>query len=219
MSSTVNTQEMVLVHRALRRELSALPTLVRGATDAPRRRRVAQHVREMLHFLHTHHQGEDELLWPLLRLRAPLDADLVERMESQHRSVAAALGTVEAALDSWESAGDTATAERIASTVEGMLDVLFDHLANEEQHILPLVAQHVTPAEWAELGKHGMAQIPPPRRMVLLGHVLEEADAAERREMLSSMPLPVRALYLLVGRRKFAKEVAVVRGAAVSRVG
>lgn len=216
MSSTVNTQEMVLVHRALRRELGALPGLVRDAADAARRRRVADHAREVLEFLHTHHHGEDELLWPLLRERAPLEGDLVQRMERQHRSVAAALGTVDSALGPWAASGDPATAERIATAIEGMLDVLLEHLAMEEAHILPLVARYITPAEWAELGKHGMAATPPQRRMVLLGHVLEEADDDERREMLRGMPLPVRLLYLLVGRRKFAKDVATIRVAAAS---
>ena len=35
----------------------------------------------MLNFLHTHHTGEDELLFPLLRERAALDPELMDRMD------------------------------------------------------------------------------------------------------------------------------------------
>lgn len=61
----VDTHEMVLIHRVIRREFGQLPRLFRAAAnDRARSEVIGPHAREMLHFLHTHHTGEDELLWP-----------------------------------------------------------------------------------------------------------------------------------------------------------
>jgi hypothetical protein len=69
MATGVDTEGMLLIHRVIRRELSLAPRLVRGAAGDPARsQRVGAHLTEMLYFLHTHHTGEDELLWPVLRL-------------------------------------------------------------------------------------------------------------------------------------------------------
>jgi hypothetical protein len=56
-----------------RREFGLLPKMVAGVfTDDDRRvRTVHDHVREMVSAPHHHHQGEDELVWPWLRRRAP----------------------------------------------------------------------------------------------------------------------------------------------------
>jgi len=82
----VDTHEMVLIHRVIRREFGQLPRLFRSAAnDRARSKVIGAHTREMLDFLHTHHTGEDELLFPLLRERAALDPELMDRMEAEPR--------------------------------------------------------------------------------------------------------------------------------------
>lgn len=73
-----DTRDMVLVHRVFRREFGLLPLMVRGAADGDVRAavRIAAHAREMTDALHHHHHNEDELLWPRLLQRAPVDAGL-----------------------------------------------------------------------------------------------------------------------------------------------
>jgi hypothetical protein len=66
----VDTHDMVLIHRVIRREVGQLPRLFRTAANDPARSKIiGGHAREMLQVLHTHHTGEDELLFPLLRER------------------------------------------------------------------------------------------------------------------------------------------------------
>ena len=77
--------------------------------------------------------------------------------------------------------------------------------------MLPLVAQHPTAAEWDQLGGRGMASTPKARLLVLLGHILEDATEQERRMFLSLAPAPARLLHRLVGRRRFEREVALLR--------
>jgi hypothetical protein len=95
----VDTHEMVLIHRVIRREFGRLPRLFRSAADDRARSEIiGTHAREMLDFLHTHHTGEDELLFPLLRERAALDPELMDRMDAQHAQVNDAVAAVGADL-------------------------------------------------------------------------------------------------------------------------
>ena len=85
---TTDTHDMLLIHRVVRREIGQLPGMLRRAAGEPvRAARLTTHIEEMLDFLHTHHSGEDEFLWPVLRPRVSLDAELIDRMEAQHGPV------------------------------------------------------------------------------------------------------------------------------------
>lgn len=209
----IDTTDMLLIHRVIRREIGALPRLFRTATnDAARAKLVGTHAMEMLDFLHNHHHGEDELLYPLLRQRVRLDADLLDRMDAQHATVDESVGALRADLPGWMRSPDPGISERMAATVEAMLPVLIDHLAEEEQRLLPIVARTVSQPEWDKLGEHGMGTIPVKRRLVVLGHIIEETDESERTRFLVNVPAPARLAYRLIGKRQFARETAAIRG-------
>jgi hemerythrin-like domain-containing protein len=209
----VDTHEMVLIHRVIRREFGQLPRLLRTAAhDRARSKIVGAHAREMLNFLHTHHTGEDELLFPLLRERTALDPELMDRMDAQHAQVDAAVTAIDAELPAWTANADAAAGERMAAVIDAMMPTLIDHLAEEEQKILPIASATVTQSEWDALGKHGMSAIPLTRRLIILGHITEETDNAERQRFLQVVPAPVRLVYKLIGRRQFTRETAVIRG-------
>jgi hemerythrin-like domain-containing protein len=211
--TTVDTSDMLLIHRLIRREIGMLPQLFRGAAGDPVRAKVvAAHATEMLDFLHIHHTGEDQLMWPVLRIRVKADDGLIDRMESQHGQLATAVDEVRAALPGWAESADAETGERMAATLDNAIAVLTEHLAEEEARILPLVSAHLSPTEWKALADHGFAAIPRRRRLVILGHILEEADEDERRRFMKMVPPPARLAYSLVGRRQFARETAAIRG-------
>lgn len=209
----VDTQEMVLIHRVLRREFGQLPRLFRSsANDRARSKVVGAHAQEMLDFLHTHHTGEDELLFPLLRKRTTLDPDLMDRMDAQHAQVDDTVAAVNAELPVWTATADAATGEKMAARIEATMPTLIDHLAEEEQKLLPVVSVTLTQREWDALGKHGMSAIPLTRRLVILGHITEEADDAERRRFMQVIPAPARLAYKLIGHRQFTRETTALRG-------
>jgi hemerythrin-like domain-containing protein len=209
----VNTHDMLLIHRVIRREIGQLPDQFRRAAGDPARaRRVTEHATEMLDFLHTHHSGEDEYLWPVLRPRVTLEAELIDRMEEQHHALAEAIHDVRADLATWASSADAETAERMARRLEDAQEVMAAHLAEEEERILPLVADHFSQEEWDRLGEHGFAAVPPKRRLVILAHILEEASPDEQKAFLKVVPPPARIAYRIIGRRQHARETAAVRG-------
>lgn len=209
---TTDTHDMLLIHRVIRREIGQLPDqLRRAAGDTVAARRIARHATEMLDFLHSHHTGEDEFLWPVLRPRVTLEADLIDRMEAQHEVIADAVEAVRADLATWGVTADPEVAERMASRLEGVLPTLVDHLAEEEARILPLVAEHFSEDEWGKMREHGVAAIPPKRKLVILAHIVEEADPDELKVFMQGVPAPARLAYRLIGRRQHARETAVLR--------
>ena len=212
-AAVVDTHEMVLIHRVIRREFDRLPRLFRSAAnDRARSKVIGAHAQEMLNFLHTHHTGEDELLFPLLRERAALDPELMDRMDTQHAQVNEAVKAVVAELPTWTTSADTAAGERIATRIEATMQTLIAHLAEEEQKLLPIVSVTLTQSEWDALGKHGMNAIPVTRRLVILGHITEETDDAERQRFMRVVPAPARLAYKLIGHRQFTRETTAIRG-------
>ncbi|MFC5825500.1 hemerythrin domain-containing protein [Nonomuraea insulae] len=211
---SVNTQEMEIVHRAFRRESRLLVELV--ATVAPgdtaRARVIADHYRDYRLGLHNHHEGEDELLWPPLLARVDLEADIVLRMEAQHERVVATLARLDAAFPAWEA---TAGAEERDVLVAALTDhraVLLEHLDDEEATLLPLAAKHISQEEWASMGDHLVANTPKLTLLTLFGAVLEDANPAERAIVLSGLPAPVRVIWHVIGRPRYAHHIRRVRG-------
>ncbi len=148
----------------------------------------------------------------MLRPRITLDDDLIGRMEAQHGEIAAAVADVRRWLPGWAASADPETGEKIAARIETATGILSVHLAEEEERILPLVAEHFSQREWDALGKHGFAAIPGKRPLVMLGHILQETDEAERQRFMRQVPPPARLAYSLVGRRQYARETAVIHG-------
>jgi hemerythrin-like domain-containing protein len=208
-----DTRDMVLVHRVFRREFGLLPLMVRGVADGDVRAaaRVARHAREMTDALHHHHHNEDELLWPRLLERAPLDADLVIRMEAQHAALAEILRRVETVLPAWQRTARSRDAGSLADAFTELIAGLGEHLDSEEQHVLPIVARTITPPEWGELAQRGFAAMPKRRALVFLGHILSSASPAEQTRFLRRVPPHVRLAYRLIGHRAFTRETAALR--------
>ena len=212
---SVNTQDMEIVHRAFRRESRLLIELVAAVApgDTARAKMIADHFRDYRLGLKNHHEGEDELLWPPLLSRVDLEADIVLRMEAQHDRVAATLVKLDTAVPEWEA---TASADERDTLVAALADhraLLLEHLDDEEVTLLPLAAQYITEQEWASPGEHLVANTPKLTLLTLFGMVLEDANAAERATLLSVLPAPVRAIWHVIGRPRYARHIRRVRAA------
>jgi iron-sulfur cluster repair protein YtfE (RIC family) len=86
--------------------------------------------------LHSHHGGEDEVLFPAVRRAAPHLAATVDRLEADHREVSAVLDEIEAlAHDLDQSAARAALVEALTRLSTGLLE----HLAFEEDTIGPVL--------------------------------------------------------------------------------
>ena len=209
-----NTDDLSVIHRAFRREFGWLPDLVTSTEplDVRRARRVAAHADDLIAALHRHHSNEDELLWPRLAERATLDIDVIERMERQHGHLRHLLDRSSALLAQWRTAAELAARGALADVLREVSAHLDDHLAQEEVAILQLVRHHITTCEWDELGERSLASIPRSRRLVFLGHMLEQTSDAERHAVLTHVPASARLRYRLGGIRRYRKEITELYG-------
>lgn len=208
-----NTADMLVVHTAIRREIAALPALVRGVADGDTGRAavVGGHYALMARLLHIHHEGEDVALWPLLHERAPEAEELVVRMEHEHAELGEALAAADVAVPAWQAAPAAAAREMAATAIEAVGAVLVRHLAEEEAEILPLAERVLTVAEWEAIGEHSRSHLTPDTAFIIFGMLMEEAPAPVAEVMLGTMPPPVREAYHAVGEQQYADYIGAVR--------
>jgi hypothetical protein len=207
--------EMYLVHTMFRREFSLLPDLIRGAdrNDAKRRALIGAHAQLLCQILHTHHEGEDLVLWPLLLERAEAEAtEIVAVMEEQHQAIAAAHDEAVHRLGRWCRFGRDG--EGFASVLDDLVQVLTEHTALEEQAVLPLAEKYITAAEWAQMSQHGMNTFQKRLLPLAFGMLMYEGDPAVMRRTLSSAPLPARLLIPIIAPRAFRRHARRVYGTA-----
>ena len=200
-------EQMKVIHRALRREYAQLPGSVAAAPagDTARARRLAAHLTLVLGMLHEHHEAEDELIWPVLLLRVPVEGDLIATMEKQHHAIAEAVETVTAVLPAWTADANADARDRLAATLRDVDAALSEHLDLEEGEVLPLVHEHLTVPEWLAPQKHAMQHGPKAlsSKLMLVGVVLQDATERERAWFLGEMPAPARLLWRFKGARQY----------------
>lgn len=206
-------QQMVVIHRVFRREFGLLPGLIRAvaADDVERAKVVADHATGLLRFVHVHHGGEDEWLWPVLLERVELEAELIHRMEGQHLKVAELIPRAEEQLSGWAAHPSSDRGEELAKTFENIAVVLDEHLDEEEAHILPIVEIHLTVAEWDRLGEHSRAALAPPDLMAALAAILEEADDEERAMFTRVLPPPVLTMFVTQAEPAYREQMQRLR--------
>ncbi|MYR05286.1 hemerythrin domain-containing protein [Gordonia sp. SID5947] len=212
---SIDTQDMEVVHRGLRREARLLIELVAAVAPGDTRRAaiIADHFRLYRLGLHNHHEGEDELLWPPLLARVDLGADIVLRMESQHTRVAATLTRLDTEVSAWEATAGADERDALVASLTDHRAVLLEHLDDEEATLLPLAADHLTEAEWASQGEHLVTHTPKLTLLMLFGVVLEDANPSERARLLAGLPAPVRGIWHIFGSPRYARHTRRVRAA------
>lgn len=208
-----DTRDMIAVHAVFRQSLAAAPRIVGGASrnDGQHAANVASYYANVLAFLHVHHEGEDELLWPKLLQRCPAEASRVQEIADQHGKVTALLASAEAELAEWAEEPNTDHGAKLAGALVALGFELAQHLDDEEEFVLPLAAEHVTVEEWAELPAHGMQHFSGDKQWLILGLLFEQMPAGQPEIVLSHMPPPIGAFWRNEGQLLFDTFVADVR--------
>lgn len=216
MSSTAGpaAREMPLIHRIFRRQFAEVRALVPelSSADGAQVSVVADHLGFLLDGLHMHHTTEDELIWPRLLERVGVDAPLVERMEEQHHQIDVSVDDVRAAMSAWRTEPTPAASSALADRIGGFLVVLEAHLDEEEQVVVPLIDRYLTEAEWQDVGERAFEKFTPAQRWIATGQLVEVATPEEVAMMFGKLPIPVKVLWHLIGRRKYRRYITSVRG-------
>jgi hypothetical protein len=127
-------------------------------------------------------------------------------MRAHHAQVAALLEEAAPLLAGWRATADPAVGEQLAGAYERMLDVLKVHLRREVVEVIPVAERVVTAEEWQAMGDHSVGAIPKSRLLPQLGMLLASSTPAERKEFYATIPVSVKVLWRLVGKRQYAKQ-------------
>lgn len=207
-----HAEEMAVVHRVFRRGFPMVARLVRctppGATG--RSQVVSEHLDFLLNGLHHHHSGEDENIWPLLLERSALQAALVNRMEAQHETVAERSARVRSLLAGWRESATNG--EPLAAAIDDLTEALVEHLDAEEAHVVPLIRTHITSEEWDRFGQETFEKFTNAEKLTATGTLEDIATPEEAAWFTSGLPVPIKVMWRLAGKRKYARYIATVRG-------
>ncbi|MBK9738819.1 MAG: hemerythrin domain-containing protein [Actinobacteria bacterium] len=213
-SDESDIRDMLAVHDAFRAELAELPDLVLAVTpgDSERTGIVGEHTLLVLSMLEAHHDGEDVLVWPLVRERAPEAVDLVAALEAQHLQIHPLIDAAREDATAWMATCGQAEAGELAGALAALDQVLRAHLAQEESEFMPIMARTMTQEEWAAVGVHSRAALAPEQLGLALGTILADTSPELGELIIGSMPPEGQAGWEQFGKPAYASYRARLYG-------
>lgn len=163
----VDVTAMYLIHHAFRRDLGRFCAAAAGTPVQDRATWAALDRRWALFadMLHSHHTGEDAILWPVLvdRVRAAGDeaglATLAD-MESEHDEIDPLLTGCRDGFRRLAQAPDADALAALRVRLAATHERLSQHLGHEEARAMALVQRHLTDDEWHALDEKFQAHYP-----------------------------------------------------------
>jgi hypothetical protein len=194
-----DTRMMGIVHGALRRDLLRTHDALTSEPypQGRRRRTLGEHVVWMMEFLHGHHTGEDEGLWPLVRRRNPAAGDLLDSMEAEHRRVSPAAAALTAAGQRYAATSADEPRAELVSALDALATVLFPHLDREVEEAMPVVSASITKAEWDAVEQTYFVKPKSLAQLGMEGHwLLDGIDAEGYQVVVHAVPAVPRFILL-----------------------
>jgi hemerythrin-like domain-containing protein len=209
---STETSDMIAVHQALVGALDAAPTLVQGAGDSSDRVEViGSYFENVLEFLHVHHAGEDELIYPILEERCIEDKAMLERIDAQHGLLNGPMDEARTAIAAWRADPSIDRGRAVVDLIGSIDETLTPHLEEEESEVLPIASAWISPEEWALLPGHALQSFSADKPWLALGLVRERLTSDQRDRMLSGMPPPLQSLWTQEWEPAFNGFIAEVR--------
>ncbi|WP_062521084.1 hemerythrin domain-containing protein [Demequina silvatica] len=206
------TAAMRRIHRVFLWSYDEAPGLARSAAagDTERSRYVGEVLANIDKVLHVHHEGEDQLMYPQLRERAPACALHVDQMLAQHAEVKTMLDQIAPIRERWTATADPAVGEELAQHYERLSARLKVHLRREVTEVMPAVDRVLTNEEFEQLAAHGFDQFEKKVVIAYLGMILAANPIEDQREFFKEAPAFARVAYRLVGKRMYRKQYATL---------
>jgi hemerythrin-like domain-containing protein len=204
---------MYAVHRALQEALNAAPDYIREANGDPKRVAIIGSFNEnVIEFLHVHHIGEDELIYPILEERCAESRSELVRINDQHKALHAPMDAARSANGVWQAGPSGENGQAVIDAIGSITAALRPHLAEEETVLLPIATRWISPEEWGRLPGHHMMSFRADKPWLMLGLVREQLDQEHRDAMLAGMPPQMQALWSEQMEPAFNAFIAEVRG-------
>jgi hemerythrin-like domain-containing protein len=190
----VDVSEMYAAHDGMRKEYASLPLLVKSIPDGDvdRAGRAADHMALLDRFLRTHHDVEDEVLWPLVKERAP-EHEAILIMDTEHAGLNVSLDAIKVQADAWRVSASADTRATLHNTLIAFERTLLRHLGHEEREVLPILQRTLSQDEYAAMGQEVNRRMDPDDRTLVLGLILEDTTQSVGSTILRRIPEETRA--------------------------
>lgn len=200
---------MIVLHRYYRAHLAQAPALVNGlvAGNQPRIRLILGHVYAVVRGFENHNRDEDDLLWPLLRDRIGTPEPTL-RMQDQHRDLESLTARTREALSDLFADPELSSQDSTVKLLTELAAAADAHMTDEEQLVLPLAADHLTAADWAEYFVRGISKMDKAQRRYAYGAMLAFCTPEERKLALAQLPLGTRWIWGVRGQRAYRRHMA-----------
>ncbi len=203
-----------LIHRTLRsgcRLLADATTAIAAGAPCPRERRdaVVVFARNVLQEVTTHHQREDDVLWPVIAASAGAHVDLGP-LADDHTALHAVLERTEAALTRFAADGPAA-AGPLAVLLTELADELDEHIVDEEAEVFPVITRYVSARDYDRCEASFRKGASMKHSLFVVNWALDQCDPAEAATLLSVAPPPLRLLVKL-SRPGWLRRRDLVRG-------
>jgi hypothetical protein len=184
---------MFTIHDAFRRNLGEMARVAAEADRGDRPPLQSQLGWELFKkFLLVHHQTEDDVVWPVLRVHVQSDPDrmaVVDALESEHAAIEPGCTAIDAVSGHQEEVGSP-----LAHLVDELATRVTLHLAHEESDGLALIDEFLTLEEWQAFAQeHGRRLINDASTYV--PWLLDGADPVAVENFLGTIPPPLAAAY------------------------
>jgi len=211
---TCDASGMADIHRMFKAGFREAPTLIGGVAqgDTAHAGIVAEQLNLLSIALHAHHEGEDQRLWQPLADRAPSCAVHVERMKQHHAQLLVHLTAMDDALPAWRLSAKATDAAPVVTAIDGVNAALDVHLPDEEATIVPVMETVITQDEVEWFAQHGRKATPKGQTWNSLGLILASQPDGGDEWAHKNLPGPVRLLWRVVGKSRYAKHRAALEG-------
>jgi hypothetical protein len=88
------------------------------------------------------------------------------------------------------------------------------HLDDEEAHVVPLLRIHITAEEWTRFGRETFEKFTNAEKLVATGTLEDVATPEEATWFIGDLPLPIKLMWRVSGRRQYARYMRRVLGTA-----
>jgi hypothetical protein len=187
------------IHFALRRSLDTIVRTAAQPIPEGDRLAFAEFCERFTRLLHSHHDGEEEVVFPaftqaLTRAAMPERVSNVNKWRADHQALLSRLRDFETACAQFRSGGALEPLERSATEVRA---ALFPHLDDEEAVMdAAMIAKLLGPEQIVQLGmeaaKHGQKSAGPKALMLFIHELTDD----EQRAQFSKIPWFVRKVLI-----------------------
>ena len=200
-----------LIHRAVRRDLDgfarALDTFPAG--DRERATALAARFQWFDTLLTHHHEGEEQILWPVLRTSPPSTEEVGE-LTDEHERIVAALSAARAAFATFGASATAEDAATAASAVTELQAAATEHFTHEESEIVELCSQAdpaALKAAFKKLGRNAGLR----EGLWFMQWVSDGASADDKAFLRTLIPPPVHWISKTISGRSYATSTAPIR--------